>query len=162
MSTKWHEKRKEEVRKIFGQNVIRKRHEKDLSQAELAERAGISLSYLGSVERGKRNLALENIVAIALALECCPKDIMPAFTVENKIEPKEKKMKYECIPIEVSYTGSVPRILYRPENEVAKDLAVLMRKKQFSKADVDKLRQLGFVVKVGELRAVLSVPEHLR
>ncbi|MBS0626684.1 MAG: helix-turn-helix transcriptional regulator [Verrucomicrobia bacterium] len=48
-----------------------------LTQEELAERADLHTTYLSSVERGERNIALENIIAIAKALGCSAKDLMP-------------------------------------------------------------------------------------
>lgn len=41
------------------------------------EKADLHPTYVGSVERGERNIALENIIAIAKALGCSPKDLMP-------------------------------------------------------------------------------------
>ena len=41
---------------------------KGLSQEELAFIAGIHRNYLGGIERGERNPALDNIAAIAKAL----------------------------------------------------------------------------------------------
>lgn len=42
---------------------------KGLSQEELAFRAKVHRTYLGSIERGERNPALKNIAAIAKALD---------------------------------------------------------------------------------------------
>ena len=39
-----------------------------ISQAELADRAGIHRPYVGDVERGERNIALINILKLAKAL----------------------------------------------------------------------------------------------
>ncbi|CCB90845.1 BamHI control element [Waddlia chondrophila 2032/99] len=54
-----------------------RRFEIGITQEELAEKADLHPTYVGSVERGERNIALENIVAIAKGLGCSPKDLMP-------------------------------------------------------------------------------------
>lgn len=56
------------IRKKFGEKVRGLRRAKGLSQEELAFRAGIHRNYLGGIERGERNPALDNIAAIAKAL----------------------------------------------------------------------------------------------
>lgn len=60
----------------FGDNVRKRRTDLGLSQAELAELAGLDRTYIGSVERGERNLSLTNIVRLAEALNCTPVDLM--------------------------------------------------------------------------------------
>ena len=56
---------------------MRKRRE-DLgwSQMKLAEVAGLHFTYVSSVERGKRNISLNNIVRIASALRADPGELM--------------------------------------------------------------------------------------
>lgn len=49
-----------------------------MSQEELAERAGLHRTYISSVERGKRNVTLENIFAIAHALDIGPDELLRA------------------------------------------------------------------------------------
>jgi len=53
----------------FGRRVRELRLARGLSQEELAFRAGVHRTYLGSIERGERNPALKNIAAIADALD---------------------------------------------------------------------------------------------
>ncbi|MFJ3057024.1 helix-turn-helix domain-containing protein [Herbaspirillum sp. NPDC087042] len=57
------------ARVIFGQNVRRVRRLKEMSQEELAFRADISRTYLSEVERGDRNISVDNMEALAQALE---------------------------------------------------------------------------------------------
>jgi transcriptional regulator with XRE-family HTH domain len=48
------------------------RDDQGYSQEELAERASLHCNYVGGVERGERNVALENIVKLAKALSVKP------------------------------------------------------------------------------------------
>lgn len=52
------------------------RKAKGWSQEQLALQSGLARSYLGGVERGQRNIALENIVKLALTLELTPSGLM--------------------------------------------------------------------------------------
>jgi transcriptional regulator with XRE-family HTH domain len=72
-----HNRKKTPIRKAFGLKVRTRRFEMDITQEELAEKADLHPTYVGSVERGERNIALENIIALAKALGCSPKDLMP-------------------------------------------------------------------------------------
>lgn len=56
------------IREAFGSIVRLRRQAIGLSQEELAEHAGLHRTYIGSIERGERNVGLDNIYAIAAAL----------------------------------------------------------------------------------------------
>jgi transcriptional regulator with XRE-family HTH domain len=57
------------IKQRFGQAMRQRRREMDISQEELADRAGLHRTYISDVERGDRNLSLENIEKITQALE---------------------------------------------------------------------------------------------
>ena len=63
---KW--RAKPDVRERFGTAVKFQREALGLTQAALAEKAGIHRTYLSDVERGTRNLSLINIERLAAAL----------------------------------------------------------------------------------------------
>jgi transcriptional regulator with XRE-family HTH domain len=52
----------------FGRNVRRVRLQRGLTQEQLAFEAGIDLTYMGGIERGKRNPSLLVMARIADAL----------------------------------------------------------------------------------------------
>ncbi|MEV6821290.1 helix-turn-helix transcriptional regulator [Nocardiopsis dassonvillei] len=54
---------------VFGARIRELREAKGLSQEKLADLAGVHRTYMSSVERGQRNVGLDNIVAIAEALD---------------------------------------------------------------------------------------------
>ena len=67
------------VKSRFGARLRQLRDERGYSQEELAERAGLHRNYVGGVERGERNLALENIIKLAKALAVKPADLFADF-----------------------------------------------------------------------------------
>ena len=61
---------------LFGLRLKELRKEKNISQERLALDAGIARSYLGEVERGKRNIALLNIYKLANTLAVEPNELL--------------------------------------------------------------------------------------
>ncbi len=56
------------IKIVLGETVRARRKRLGLSQEELAHRAGVHATYLSAIERGERNPALENLYALANAL----------------------------------------------------------------------------------------------
>ena len=63
-----------EVQERFGARMRALRHQMGLSQEELAYNCDLDRTYVGSVERGERNISLVNIHLIATALGVSPKE----------------------------------------------------------------------------------------
>jgi transcriptional regulator with XRE-family HTH domain len=59
-------------RDIIARNLRRIRAERDISQEALADLSGLNRSYLGSVERGERNISIDNVDRLAKALKLKP------------------------------------------------------------------------------------------
>lgn len=53
---------------LFASNMKRIRLQKNLTQEAVAEGAGLHPNYVSSVERGQRNISINNIERIACAL----------------------------------------------------------------------------------------------
>jgi transcriptional regulator with XRE-family HTH domain len=64
---------------LFGNRVRELRAKLGVSQEDLADIAGLHRTYMGSVERGERNISLENILKIARALRVPPKELLSKF-----------------------------------------------------------------------------------
>ena len=58
-----------DMRKLVGRNVARIRHEKGLTQEDVAARSGFSQQYLSSLERGRRNPTVITLYELAQALD---------------------------------------------------------------------------------------------
>ncbi len=61
----------------FGLRLREVREKVGISQEKLAELAGLHRTYVSSVERGKRNISLQNIEKLALALGTSMAVLMP-------------------------------------------------------------------------------------
>jgi len=63
-------------KQIVGANIFGHRTARGLTQEQLALEAGIDLTYMGGIERGKRNPSLLVLVGIAKALGVQPADLL--------------------------------------------------------------------------------------
>lgn len=68
---------------VVGANVRRLRRERKLTQEQLAMETGIDLTYLGGIERGRRNPSILVLGRLAEALAAHPRDLLDEQSVEN-------------------------------------------------------------------------------
>ena len=75
------------ARELFGRNLRRTRRLKEVTQEELALRADLSRTYVSEVERGARNISIDNMSRLAEALDVPLRDLVdPAlFDVLNDL-----------------------------------------------------------------------------
>ncbi len=67
-----------EIRQIFAANIKRLRKERGMSQEDLAFESGLHRTYISGIERGIRNVGLDNIGVIAEALKVAPEALLRA------------------------------------------------------------------------------------
>ena len=65
----------------FGTRIRDRRTELGLSQESLAERCELHRTYVGSLERGERNVALLNILRLAKGLEADPGELLKGLSL---------------------------------------------------------------------------------
>lgn len=64
------------AREVFARNLRRARRLKEISQESLALELGMSRPYLSSVERGARNVSIDNMGRLANALGIALSDLV--------------------------------------------------------------------------------------
>ncbi|MBA3243358.1 MAG: helix-turn-helix transcriptional regulator [Acidobacteria bacterium] len=73
---------KQSIKVRFGLAIKKRRHEMGIAQEALAERAGLHRTYVADIERGARNVSLENIEKLATALQTSISDLFAKYGAE--------------------------------------------------------------------------------
>ena len=68
---------RKDIKELVGRRIRELREKRSWSQEELGERSGLHRNYVGGIERGERNVGLENIDRLASALGVRPRDLLP-------------------------------------------------------------------------------------
>jgi transcriptional regulator with XRE-family HTH domain len=64
------------LQRIFGQTLRAERVARNLTQQELAFEAGLSLTYVGEIERGQRMVSVDTLLRVATALKMTGADLL--------------------------------------------------------------------------------------
>lgn len=71
------------LQNLFAANVRLVRVARGLSQEELADRASLDRTYISSIERRLRNLSIQNIQRLALALDVDARDLLNPGLIDD-------------------------------------------------------------------------------
>jgi len=78
-----------DLKEAMATNLRRERHAREMTQEELADRAGLSSRYLGSIERGAVSASVTVLGRLAKALRVSPCELIaqPQPHVTHQMKP---------------------------------------------------------------------------
>lgn len=65
-----------ELKDVLAMNLRLLRQERDITQEELADRTGLSMRYVGSIERARVSASITVLERLAIAMEVDPCDLI--------------------------------------------------------------------------------------
>lgn len=105
---------------LSGQNIRHYRLDKKLRQEDLAEKAGVSINYIGSIERGEKLPALETFIdiinALGVSADMILSDVVEVgYTVKDsllaekleKLDVEDRSKIYDVIDVMVKNSKQV-------------------------------------------------------
>ena len=117
--------RGEALKNLLSRNIKSFRVDSGLSQAELAEKAGISAPYLGAVERGDKWPSPATLAEIAFSMGIEPYDLLKPESVYSR---EVKKIIAKLARDISAFAGQSAKLL----NSIAKEGGVSENKKKLS------------------------------
>lgn len=76
--------RRIDIRAQFGQRIRELRQARGLSQEAFAAECGLDRTYVSGIERGKRNVSLQNIELLARALNTSISDLTAGLDSDRR------------------------------------------------------------------------------
>ena len=83
------------IKTFFGNRVRQLRKDRGWSQEDFAFRVGLDRSYIGGVERGERNISLENIELVAAALQVSLAELFKGRPQDSSATRRRLSLKKE-------------------------------------------------------------------
>jgi len=74
----------------LGKRIREVRESRGISQENFALDAGLARSYYSGIERGRRNVAVLNLIRIAEALNCEVGDLFPRLKELRRLEARRR------------------------------------------------------------------------
>jgi transcriptional regulator with XRE-family HTH domain len=81
----------ESLKNLVGKKIRIIRKAKSLTQEALAEKAGLHFSYIGGLERGERNVSLDSLEKIIMALDMSAEEFFD-FQIRSKSTSKKQQV----------------------------------------------------------------------
>ncbi len=79
-----------EIEQRFGKHLRNVRTKRLISQEKLAGIAGLHRTYISSVERGERNVTIETVEKLAIALNVTMAELMPDLPAQTTRGKREQ------------------------------------------------------------------------
>ncbi|RRJ67455.1 XRE family transcriptional regulator [Paenibacillus oralis] len=105
--------------KIIGKRIKQLRKEQGLTQEQLAEKAGVNASYIGTVERGVRNISIETLEKIIQGLDV-PLAVMFQFHETKNVDSWKDKAEVLEVVNSLLYSRSLEenKLIFRVIKDV--------------------------------------------
>ena len=89
-----------DIEKTFGTTIRKWREKLQLSQDELAQRAGLHRTYVSDVERGARNVSLKNVQKLADAMAIPLETLFASLTARPAAKPMTNDEQVDILVVE--------------------------------------------------------------
>jgi transcriptional regulator with XRE-family HTH domain len=83
--------------KIMGDRIRAQRQKLGVSQETLADLSGLHWTFVGQVERGRRNVSLHNIIKLAGGLAIDPAELVRGLMPEQTPTPESRPTQADII-----------------------------------------------------------------
>jgi transcriptional regulator with XRE-family HTH domain len=113
-----------EFLKLVGENIRKIRKSKQITQEMLGERTELQYTFIGGVERGKRNISLRTLEKIAIGLEIDPYKLLNFGQLDlADFDKKSEILEIHKLLLEGRSTEEIKYI-----HNIVKDILLLLDK----------------------------------